>query len=191
VGSVTLIAAVRDGEKILIGADGSEWFRAAGTQETIRRDAVKLYRLGSNRVVWGVAGDGGFAEIVHRSFEDDGVPEFDTWIALQAHARNRIDEVASTRLVKASNFVFAGVVGEDEAGIYGTNVHPPGWWEAPGGEFCSVGIDARHIWDGLTEVEPERRFERALDMAIVEFGELLGPPAVIWRISTSECVQVR
>jgi antitoxin (DNA-binding transcriptional repressor) of toxin-antitoxin stability system len=188
---VTLIAAVRDGEKILIGADGSEWFRAAGTQETIRRDAVKLYRLGSNRVVWGVAGDGGFAEIVHRSFEDDGVPEFDTWIALQAHARNRIDEVASTRLVKASNFVFAGVVGEDEAGIYGTNVHPPGWWEAPGGEFCSVGIDARHIWDGLTEVEPERRFERALDMAIVEFGELLGPPAVIWRISTSECVQVR
>jgi len=182
---VTLLAAVRDGERILIAADGSRSRsdRASGASGT--DVAAKLRQVGDLPMVWGYRGDEDDGEPVALELEDH--PPADCQLALSTIADHvRRSNVKMIRGVKDPAADTRDKLEVLAAGLVdgGLTLGHIDWWGnwTPMSDACFVGngwVSGYAAWDAASKVDSSGDVEQRLRVtmaALVMHVGILGPP---------------
>lgn len=188
---MTLLAAVHDGKSALVAADSLGVWPGEGYGESVD----KLYRLGTQSVVWGYYGGSEqgdqYIEAVRRCVDKRAFLSWDDltyWLHDDAEALDRQYAVKG-----GFTALFAGCIkGEWRIAAFGAHQ-----LTSPEGDWCFVGknrLSAKVAWQSVAAVPntatQEERMSQIMDATISAGDPYLGLPLNMYRITPNQCVRV-
>ncbi|MGA3352660.1 MAG: hypothetical protein ABSD85_05660 [Acidimicrobiales bacterium] len=179
---MTILAAVRVNETVLIGADSLEIRQQAGYGETVD----KLYRVPGTSVIWGYYGNGDAGKLFRKHVVETPVR---SWGDLTYKFECAVEKLDSDYVLQGGfGALFAGDL-HGELRIAGFGSH-----HRASDEWCFLGLNrlaAQVSWEILATrpngLNTTERFRLVMETVIQASQSLLGMPLNCWRITTSTC----
>jgi hypothetical protein len=181
--SMTLLAAVREGDHICIAADSLEIHSAAGYGSSVN----KLERWGDRKLVWGWYGNSNAADALRQSMVTYGAPL--SWEDLEYKYDSAVQMLDQQNAQTGGFAILVAGFLDDKWKIKALGRHHLDS-ENPD-EWCFLGqnrLAARVGWDVASDtLELEDRFYLVMDAVIRDSPNVLGGPVTGWRITPTAC----